>query len=116
MSFKAVNICILYTIICFLMWKFLTLSGVTNCVLFGCISEMLGIEREHKAQLCLHDLNPNYTGLFSAMKILGGGALEAPHFRSRPKGADHRKIWHAPQKLCKEKNLSVIFLKNFLFY
>ena len=33
-----------------------------------------------------------------------------------PKGADRRKIWHAPQKLCKEKDLCVIFLKNCIFY
>ena len=30
--------------------------------------------------------------------------------------ADRREIWHAPQKLCKEKDLGSIFLKNCIFY
>ena len=64
-------------------------------------------------------LNPNCTGLFCTMIILGGGgggALEAPPSDLGPKGADRHKIWHAPQKLYKEKDRCVIFLKNCIFY
>ena len=67
-------------------------------------------------------INPNCTGLYCAMKILGGGGggggSEAPLQISAPKWqvADRREIWHAPPKLCKEKNFGVIFLKNCIFF
>ena len=61
---------------------------------------------------------PNCTGLSRSMIILGGPAPPPPppHSDLAPKGANRREIWHAPQKLCKEKDLSVIFLKNCIFY
>ena len=60
--------------------------------------------------------NPNCTGLFRSMKILGGGgASEAPPSDLGPKGADRREIWHAPQKLCTEKDLGFIFSKTAYF-
>ena len=62
------------------------------------------------------------------MRILGGGGGGGgprtdlgpedlgPRTDLGPEGADRREIWHAPQKLCKEKDLGVIFLKNCIFY
>ena len=43
----------------------------------------------------------------------GVGGLRAPASYLSPFRADRREIWHAPQKLCKEKVLGVLFLKNF---
>ena len=50
------------------------------------------------------DINPNCTGLFRSMRILGGGGGGGVGI-----SADRRKIWHAPQKLCKEKDLGCVF-------
>ena len=57
--------------------------------------------------------NPNCTGLFCILKILGGP--QRPPSDLGPEGADRREIWHAPQKLCKEKDLGIIFLKTVYF-
>ena len=48
----------------------------------------------------------------------GGRGSEVPPPPSDlgSKGADHRETWHTPQKLRKEKDLCVIFLKIFVFY
>ena len=46
------------------------------------------------------------------LTVLGYFAPGPPSDLS-PEGADRRKIWHAPQKLCKEKDLGVIFPQNY---
>ena len=47
---------------------------------------------------------------------LGGGGASEPPSDLGPEVANRRQIWHAPQKLCKEKDFGVTFLKNCIFY
>ena len=64
---------------------------------------------EHGDYMYLH-------GFVALENTGGGGGLRGPPSDLGNKGADRRETWHTPQKLRKEKDLSVIFHKNCIFY